>query len=139
MPVCISLVTARCQERIFFIDTDPTLNSIVNSACGTTRQINNDITNVSNNSLNSSRTILTNDLKLYPTITTGQLNLSFRKASVEKAVINVYSQTGSLMMKKQMAGKTVEQIDVSSLVNGIYFLEWSQGAIRHTRKFVVQH
>ena len=123
----------------FFIDTDPTLNSIVNSACGTTRQINNDITNVSNNSLNSSRTILTNDLKLYPTITTGQLNLSFRKASVEKAVINVYSQTGSLMMKKQMAGKTVEQIDVSSLVNGIYFLEWSQGAIRHTRKFVVQH
>lgn len=123
----------------FFIDSDPQLNSITSSVCGTTRGVNNGITSVSNSGLNSSRTILTNDLNIYPTITTGQLNLSISKISSEKGVINIYSQTGSLMMKKQIAGKTVEQIDVSSLVNGIYFLEWSQGAIRQTRKFVVQH
>ena len=123
----------------FFIDSDPQLTSIINSACGTTRQTNSDITNVSNPGFKSSRKLLTSDLIIYPTITTGQLTLSFSKTTVGKAEIHIYSQAGSLMMKKQMAGKTVDQLDVSGLSNGIYFLEVSQGIIRQTRKFVVQH
>ena len=123
----------------FFIDSDPQLSSIISSACGTTRQTNNDITNISNNNVSPSRTILTNDLIIYPTITTGQLTLSFSKTITEKAEINIYSQTGSLLMKKQIAGKTIDQLDVSSLTNGIYFIEVSQGMIRQSRKFVVQH
>lgn len=123
----------------FFIESDPQLNSIINSACGTTRQVNNDITNVSNNRLNSSRATLTNNLIIYPTITTGQLNLSFGKMTGEKAEINIYSQTGALMMKKQVTGKMIDQLNVGNLANGIYFLELSQGTIRQTRKFVVQH
>jgi hypothetical protein len=123
----------------FFIDSDPQLTSIINSACGTSRQPSNDITTTTNNGLNSSRTLLTNNLILYPTITTGQLNVSFSEATAVRAQINIYSQTGSLMMKKQMAGKSVDQLDVSNLPNGIYFLEVSQGASRQARKFVVQH
>ncbi len=123
----------------FFIDSDPQLTSIINSSCGTARRTNDDITNVSNSNVNSSRTILTNDLIIYPTITAGQLTLSFSKTTVAKAEINIYSQAGSLMMKKQIAGKTVDQLDVSRLTNGIYFIEVSQGISRQTRKFVVQH
>jgi len=127
----------QASRASFFIDTDPQLNSIINSACSTTAKTNSSITSKGSSAI--SRTILSNDLVLYPTITSGVLNLSFTKVSTEKLDINVYSQTGSLMMKKQVAGKTLDQLDVSSLSNGIYFIEVSQGAMRQTRKFVVQH
>ena len=137
---CMYFFSDGQASRAFsFIDSDPQLISIVSSACSTTRQVNNDITTISNGGVNSSRTILSNDLILYPTITSGVLNLSFTKTSNEKLDINVYSQTGALMMKKQVAGKTLDQIDVSRLSNGIYFIEVSQGVMRQTRKFVVQH
>jgi hypothetical protein len=129
----------QAARALFFIDSDPQLKSIVSSACGTARSTNNDITSTSNSGSNFSRTILSNDLVLYPTITSGLLNISFTKTSNEKVDINVYSQTGSLMMKKQVAGKTLDQIDASRLSNGIYFIEVSQGVLRQTRKFVVQH
>jgi len=121
----------------FFINSDPQLVSIVSSACSSSGKTNNSITSTGSSTI--SRAILSNDLVLYPTITSGVLNLSFTKVSFEKLDINVYSQTGSLMMKKQIAGKTIDQLDVSSLSNGIYFLEVSQGITRQTRKFVVQH
>jgi hypothetical protein len=38
------------------------------------------------------------------------------------ADLKIYSQTGALMMKKQLSGKMTDQIDVSRLANGIYFL-----------------
>jgi hypothetical protein len=123
----------------FFIDSDPQLISIVTSACGTARLSNNDITSTPNNGLNSTRSAPTNNLVLYPTITTGTLNLSLNNSIGEKADINIYSQTGALMMRKQISGKTIGQVDVSSLSNGIYFIEVSQGITRQTRKFVVQH
>ena len=123
----------------FFIDTDPQLNSIVNSVCSTALKSNNAITSASDVQPDFSKPLLRNDLVLYPTITSGILNLSFSEARADKVNINVYSQTGSLLMKKQIAGKTLGQIDVSQLSNGIYFLEVSYGAMKQTRKFVVQH
>jgi Secretion system C-terminal sorting domain len=45
-------------------------------------------------------------------------------------------------MKQQVfisSGKNIDQIDVSKLGNGIYFLELGKGANRQTRKFIVQH
>ena len=124
----------------FFIDTDPQLISIVNSACSSARQTNNDITSTSNTRFNSSREKF-NSILLYPTITSGQLNLSVNNAVGGKAIINIYAQTGALMMKRQLfnSGKTLQQIDVSKLANGIYFLELGQGANKQTRKFIVQH
>lgn len=123
----------------FFIDTDPQLTSIVNSACTNTNK--NDIITSSNKTVIPSRVIV-NDLILYPTVTSGQLNLSFANPVSEKAAISIYNQTGALMMKRQLFisnGKYIDQIDVSKLGNGIYFLELGQGANRQTKKFIVQH
>jgi hypothetical protein len=124
----------------FFIDTDPQLNSIINSAC-TNARVNNDITITSNNTFNSARTIAGNIL-LYPTITSGQLTLSVNNTAAGKADINIYNQAGALMMKQQLLisnGKRYDQIDVSRLPNGIYFLEFTQTTNKQTKKFIVHH
>jgi hypothetical protein len=125
----------------FFIDTDPQLNSIVNSACTNTR-VSNDITSLSNApTMISSRSVLSNNLSLYPTITSGQLNLSFANASNDRAMINVYDQNGALMMRQQviLSGKAISQVDVSKLANGIYFLQLNSGMEKQAKKFIVQH
>lgn len=124
----------------FFIDTDPQLISITSSACSNTRPSNNDITITSNNGFNSARERF-NSILLYPTITSGQLNLSANTAVGGKAEINIYNQTGALIMRQQIfiSGKSLNQIDVSKFANGIYFLELARGANKQTRKFIVQH
>jgi hypothetical protein len=124
----------------FFMNTDPQLNSIINSACSNARQGNSDITIASNNSSVSSRERFTSIL-LYPTITSGQINLSVSDGSGGKVEINIYAQTGALMIRQQLfiSGKSLNQIDVSKFANGIYFLELGQGANKQTKKFIVQH
>lgn len=124
----------------FFIDTDAQLNSIVNSACTNTRQTNNDITITSDNGFDSPRQKF-NNILLYPTITSGQLNLSFSNPADGKAEITIYNQAGAFMIKRQLflAGKSLQKIDVSKLANGIYFLKFEQGTNKETRKFIVQH
>jgi len=85
----------------FFIGTDPQLNSIVNSSCSNARQ-NNYITSSSSGSFNSSRILFGNSLALYPTVTSGQLNLTFDRSSEGKAIINIYDQRGALVKKQQV-------------------------------------
>jgi hypothetical protein len=122
------------------MDTDPQLNSIINSTCSNTRQSNSDITIASNNSPVSSRERF-NSILLYPTITSGRLNLSVNNPAEGKAEINIYNQTGALVSRQQLfiSGKSLNQIDVSKFANGIYFLELGQGANKQTKKFIVQH
>ena len=124
----------------FFIDTDPQLASITSSECGTARHSNNNITTTSNNNLNAARERF-NSILLYPTITSGPLNLSANNTAEGKAQINIYNQTGALIMRQQIfiSGKSLNQIDVSKFGNGIYFLEIAQGANKQTKKFIVQH
>ena len=125
----------------FFIDSDPQLTSITSSVCGATTQVRSDITSTTNQSGNSSRMIPANGFSLYPTITSGKLNLSFNNLQDSKAVLSIYSQTGALMMRQQLnlAGKTFNQIDVSRLGNGAYFLQLNNGTYKETQKFLVQH
>ncbi|HEU5166122.1 MAG TPA: M43 family zinc metalloprotease [Chitinophagaceae bacterium] len=125
----------------FFIEADPQLNSIINSTCTNARTNNSDITITSNNTFKSLRTIAGN-ISLYPTITSGQLTLYVNNSTEGKAEINIYNQAGALMMKQQIFisnGKRYDQIDVSRLPNGIYFLEFSQATIKQTNKFIVHH
>ena len=122
----------------FFIDTDPQLNSIVNSAC--TNQTRNSITTISAND-GLLRKIDKSAISLYPSITTGRLTLEIENPQTGKAEINIYNQAGAFMMKQQVsiAGKIVGQVDVSKLKNGVYYLELNQGGEKQTQKFIVQH
>jgi hypothetical protein len=125
----------------FFIETDPQLNSIINSACTNARTNNSDITSTSNNTFNSSRTIADN-ISLYPTITSGQLTISANNPTEGKVSVNIYNQAGALMIKQQIFisnGKRYDQIDVSKLPNGIYFVEFTQTTNKQTKKFIVHH
>ena len=125
----------------FFLDTDPQLSSIINSACINAREISNDITITSNNTSNSARAI-TGNISLYPTITSGQLTISVNNPTEGKVGVNIYNQAGALMMKQQIFisnGKRYDQIDVSKLPNGIYFLEFTQTTNKQTKKFIVHH
>jgi hypothetical protein len=123
----------------FFIDTDPQLISIVSSSCSSTGQ-SNDITATSNKGDNPPVGRFSSIL-LYPTVTSSQLNLSVNNVSEGKAEINIYNQAGALMMKQQVfiSGKSLSQVDVSKLANGVYFFELGQGPNKETKKFIVQH
>ena len=122
----------------FFIDTDPQLNSIVNSAC--TNQTRTPITTISASDLLQGR-INKGAFSLYPSITSGRLTLEIENPQTGKAEINIYNQAGAFMMKQQVfiSGKIVGQVDVSKLDNGIYYLELNQGGDKQTQKFIVQH
>ena len=125
----------------FFLDTDPQLSSIINSACTNARGTNNDITITSNNTSIPARTIASS-ISLYPTITSGELSISVNNPTERKVGVNIYNQAGALMMKQQIFisnGKRFDQIDVSKLPNGIYFLEFTQTKNKQTKKFIVHH
>jgi len=125
----------------FFIDTDLQLNSIINSACNTITS-NTSNTNGSNAITNSSRIIGSSNLFLYPTITPGELTLITNSAVKENAELNIYNQTGSLVMKQRLLvaeGNSSKAINVSKLGDGIYILQLSTGAEKKTAKFVVHH
>jgi len=128
----------QASRASFFIDTDPQLNSIVNSAC--TNQNRAPITTISANDLLAGK-INRSTISLYPSITSGRLSLEIENPQTGKAEINIYSQAGSFMMKQQIfiSGKIVSQVDVSKLNNGIYYLELNQGGEKQTQKFIVQH
>ena len=126
----------------FFIDSDEQINSIVNSTCGTGRITDKNTITATSNAFNSAKIILKNGFSLYPTITSGQLALTVNEPSNRKAEINIYNQTGALMMKQQIfisPAKALIQIDAGKLANGIYFLELGEGVNRQTKKFIVQH
>ena len=131
----------QASRASFFIDTDPQLISIAGSACTAARQVSDDITSTTNQINSTSRMIGTNNFSLYPTITSGKLTLSFSNLQSNTTEISIYSQTGALMKKQQMnlTGKTIDQIDVSKLNNGVYFLQMNNGTYKETQKFLVQH
>ena len=124
----------------YFIDNDAQINSIVNSGCNDTRTNSSDITAATNRIITSGRAVDA-ELSLYPTITQGLLNLSTGKQVNGKAEITIYNQTGGLLMKQRIifSGKTFDQLDVSRLANGMYFLQLNDGVNKRTRKFIVQH
>jgi hypothetical protein len=100
---------------------------------------NNDITITSNNTFNSARTIAGN-ISLYPTIYFRTTYLSINNPAEGKVGVNIYNQAGALMMKQQIFisnGKRYDQLDVSKLPNGIYFVEFTQASNKQTKKFIV--
>ena len=131
----------QASRAFFFIDSDPQLSSIVNSVCTNAKESKPQIITSSTKALPFSKTAA-NVLTVYPTVTAGQLNLSFANTVSEKTEISIYNQAGALMMKQQLFisnGKYIEQIDVSKLGNGVYFIELGQTINRQVKKFIVQH
>jgi hypothetical protein len=125
----------------FFIDTDPQLQSIINSTACTTGPGNNNLTTSGNILANSSR-IVSGGLALYPSVTRGVINIEWNTLTSGLAEINIYNQSGALVMKQQIAmieGANTKTMNLSRLQNGVYILQLNQDNSRSVNKLIIQH
>jgi hypothetical protein len=126
----------------FFIENDEQINSIVNTACSSgPGQGNNHITAAGVNQSDDASMRKTG-FEIYPTVTSGQLTLEINGSAAGMAEMNIYNLNAVLVMKQIIfvqRGSAATNINVSRLTNGIYFLQLTQGRVRSTRKFIVEH
>src|SRR5205814_2042801 len=79
---------------------------------------------------------------LYPTIITGVINVEYSSLNNGLAQLNIYNQSGMLIMKQQMAvvaGANSKQLDLGKLTNGFYLVQLNQNNRRTSQKIIVQH
>jgi len=121
----------------FFMSTDPQLLTIVNSGACTTGPGNKLIT-----AKQPSVKINNEDFALYPTITKGMINVEYSSANNGLAQLNIYNQSGMLVMKQQVAvvaGANSKQLDLGGLMNGFYLVQVNQNNRRMVQKIIIQH
>lgn len=124
----------------FFIDTDPQLQSITSSACTTPAVTTTLLSSAGTNSLSSR--IAKGQFAVYPSLTKGQINIAINALRNGVATVKIYTQTGALVMKRQLAveeGMNTKTMDLSALENGVYILQWSQDNAKSVKKLIVQH
>ena len=122
----------------FFLDTDPLLQSITNSTC-LTAIANSNRTTVES-SVNASR--IKNDFALYPSITSGPVNLEFNASKTGLAEVNIYNLAGAVVMKQQIAfteGLNTKTINLNRLQNGVYIFQLNRDNTKVVKKLVLQH
>jgi hypothetical protein len=123
----------------FFIDTDPQLQSIVSSAC-TAPSVNT--TAVSQGKAAVASRMVTGEFAVYPSLSRGEITLDLNAGRSGAATVNIYNESGVLVMKKQISitkGMNTRTMDLSSLQNGVYILQLSQDNIKSVKKLIVQH
>jgi hypothetical protein len=79
-------------------------------------------------------------LNVYPSPTTGMLNLVIDNSNVDEFNVQITDITGQLIhaMNGKAGGMKVnEQIDLSGAANGIYFLKVNAGGVQQTLRFVI--
>jgi hypothetical protein len=124
----------------FFLDTDPLLQSIISSSC-TTAAANSKISTSDKSAVISAR-ITENGFTIYPSITTGPVNLELNAGKAGSAEINIYNQAGAMVMKQRITvveGMNIKAINLSRLQNGLYILQLNQGNTKSVKKLIVQH
>lgn len=124
----------------YFIDNDTQIGSIINSS---RRPGINDITATGNTTNSSVRLVKPDaDLKIYPSITSGQIIVEISNAVSSMATVDVYNITGARVMKQTVFVNedfSTTNLDVSQLMNGVYILQFNQGSTRKSKKFIIQH
>ena len=77
------------------------------------------------------------ELIIYPNPAADNLSVDFG-SQVEKASISIFDLQGRHMINKSAANTQIENLDVSSLSSGIYFIKITQGDNNFNSKFVKQ-
>jgi hypothetical protein len=82
------------------------------------------------------------EFKIYPTVSTGDLNINYTNDRISKINISVYSMTGqkvqTLANAQNVSGNYNQRYNVSNLSNGVYILRLTDGDAVYNRKFVVK-
>ena len=79
--------------------------------------------------------ITENDFSVYPNPTNGILNVTI-PVSANAQTIRILDVTGKMVMQKSGVKRT-QSLDVSSLPNGLYFLQLAEGAKSTYKKFII--
>lgn len=88
------------------------------------------------------KTNATNDLldesliNVYPNPSTGLLNVELRQGATSFNKVKMYSAMGKLVYQQQLLGKNLT-IDMSEQLNGIYFVEFTNGLNRVIKKIIL--
>jgi len=83
--------------------------------------------------------LLGNGLRLYPNPTNGNISLEFNSSGSDYLSYEVYSVTGTLLLRASLFindGITEEEIDLSQMEAGIYFIKIKGSAFEETRKII---
>jgi len=133
----------------FFLDTDPQLQSIINSGLCNENKNNGPVTESSPAAKSSSLFVkeqlakpVKDKLGLYPSPANANIVLEFNSAQKGMSEISVFDQSGVLVSQQKIfiaEGANTRVLDVSRLVNGIYMVQLQQGTSRSVAKLVVQH
>jgi hypothetical protein len=121
----------------FFMSTDPQLLTIVNSGSCTAGPGNKNLIT----SRPASETTNEN-FALYPTLTAGLINIECSSSTTGMVQLNIYNESGLLVMKQQLAvvsGANSKQVDLGRLTNGFYLVQLNQNNRRTVQKIIVQH
>jgi hypothetical protein len=121
----------------FYISNDPQLMTIVNSGACTSGPGNKLIT--------VQQTVPETNhgsFAVYPTVTAGPATINYSAINSGLVQLNVYNQSGMLVMKQQMvvvAGENSKQLDLTGLSNGFYLVQINQNNQRSIQKIIIQH
>ena len=81
---------------------------------------------------------LNNTLKVYPSPAFNELNISIENISQLPANLVIYDMLGKEVIKQTITTKNFnEQLNISQLNNGVYFLNLSNNNMKQTVKFIV--
>ena len=77
------------------------------------------------------------DIRIYPNPVSNQLNVSLTNNGVDFKWIHIYNTNGQLVISNTISSSDMN-IDVGSLINGIYFLKLidETGTVKGERKFL---
>ena len=84
----------------------------------------------------SENPVMEMDINIYPNPVKDVLNILINSGS---ATLKLYDASGRLVRHQQVAGRTVQQIPVGYLKNGLYLLKIESAARVTTKKIVIQH
>ncbi len=79
---------------------------------------------------------LTN-FKLYPNPAKNSLTIELSNA-IQQLSFSIYNLEGQRVLTSNLSSETLQQIDISSLKSGLYFVTLSSGKVKTTKKLVVQ-
>jgi hypothetical protein len=128
----------------YFLDTDPQLQSIINSGLCNENKNNEPVTE--SNSVTNSSSLpalrVKEQLVIYPSPANGNAVVIFHSEQNGITEISLFNQSGVLVSKQKIVsakGENTRVLDLSSLRNGIYLVELQQGTSKRVAKLVVQH
>ncbi len=80
---------------------------------------------------------LENGLGIYPNPTTGKVNLEFNGITSTAVGIEVFNLLGERVITRTLNSNGTQTIDLSSLNNGIYYMNVTAGDLKATRKITL--